>query len=190
MSDRSWREELGRLVLTQKIVVGSLIAGAVGFLVVAVVLSSRGAFDAGDDATMAWAMNLVLGMFLIGAVAARMIVPGIMVTQARRKIIAGEWSLPDGPQQTELMSVIERTGDAGRLMVAHQTKTIVAAALIEGVTFFAIIAYMITQSTFALAVACGMIAVQAMHFPTRNGVYGWIETQLRLIEQERAFRGG
>jgi hypothetical protein len=189
MSDASWREELGGLVLTQQIIVGALVAGAVGFLVVASVLLSQGGFEMGDNATMTWAMNLTLALFLAGDLMARLIVPSMIVANARRKIVEGRWSLADGPNQAAALPIIERTGDAGRLMFTHQTKTIVGAALIEGVTFFAIMAYLMTQSTFALAVACIMIAVLALHFPTRNGVFNWIEDQLRRIEEERAFRG-
>ena len=69
--------------------------------------------------------------------------------------------------------------ELGRLVLTQQ--------IIVGVTFFAIIAYLTTQSTFAVAVACVMIAVLALHFPTRNGIFRWIETQLRRIEEERAF---
>ena len=189
MSDSSWREELGRLVRIQQIIVGSLVAGALGFLVLAAVLVSQGTFDVGDDDTTAWAMNLVLALFLTGDVIARLVVPNMIVAQTRRKIVAGEWSFSEGPSQADVNAIVERTGDAGRLMIAHQTKTIVGAALVEGVTFFAIIVYMTTQSTFALAVACAMIAVLALHVPTRNGIFSWIETQLRRIEEERAFGG-
>lgn len=187
MSDASWREELGGLVFTQQIIVGALVAGALGFLVVAAVLVAQGAFGIGDDDTLTWAMNLTLALFLAAEIIARLIVPSMIVAQARRKIAAGEWELPQGPEQAGARSMIERTGDAGRLMAIHQMKTIVAAALVEGVTFFAIIVYMLTQSMFGLAVACIMIAVLALHFPTRNGVFNWIESQLSRVEEERAF---
>jgi len=190
MSDSSWREELGPIVRTEQIIVGGLVAGSLGFLVVAAVLVSQGTFDAGGGdeglAAMAWAMNLVLGLFLIGDVAARLIVPSMIIAQARRKIAAGQWRLPDGPNQASAMPIIERTGEAGMLFFTHQTKTIVAAAIIEGVTFFAIIVYMMTQSMFGLAVAIVMIAVLTLHFPTRDGVLNWIEDQLRRIDEERS----
>lgn len=188
MSDASSREELKRFVLTQQIIVGALVAGAAGFFVVAAVLVSQGAFGMGGDDTMVWVMNMTLAVFLTADIIARLVVPTMIVAQARRKIVAGEWELPQGPDQAGVRSMIERTGDAGRLMAVHQVKTIVAAALVEGVTFFAIIAYMLTQSSFAFAVACIMIAVLALHFPTRNGIFNWIESQLRRVEEERAFR--
>jgi hypothetical protein len=186
MSDSSWREELARNVRVEQIVVGALVAGALTFLVVAAVLVSQGAFGPGDE-ELTWIMNLVLALFLIPDIAARLIVPSIIVAQARRRILAGEWDVPEGPQRAQVAEMIERTGDAGRLMGVHATKTIVATALVEGVTFFAIIVYMVTQSMFALCVAIVMIAVLALHFPTRNGVLDWIESQLQLMEQERTF---
>lgn len=189
MSDSSWQDELGPLIRTEKIIVGALIAGAVLFLVVAAVVASQGMLETQDDGSMILIFNLVLAFFLVGALTARLIVPASMVAAARRKIIAGNWSPVEGPHQGELLSIIERTGDAGRLIAVHQTKTIVGAALVEGVTFFAIMVYMLTQSTFGLAVACAMIAVQAALFPTRGRVLDWIEAQLRRIEEERAFGG-
>jgi len=178
------------MVRTQQIIVGALVAGALGFLVVAAVLVSQGTCNSDGDgeglAEMAWVMNLVLGLFLIGDVAARLIVPNILVANARRLIVAGKWSVPLGPTQADVKLMIERTGDAGKLFVAHQIKLIVGAAIIEGVTFFAIIVYMVTESMFGLGVAIVMLAVLALHFPTREGVLNWIEDQLRRIDEERS----
>ena len=189
MSDSSWQDGLGPLIRTEQIIVGALIVGAVLFLVVAAIAASQDVSDMGEDETMSLVFNLVLVFFLISAMLGRLIVPASMVAAARRKIIAGNWSPVEGPHQGELLSIIERTGDAGRLIAVHHTKTIVGAALVEGVTFFAIMVYMLTQSTFGLAVACAMIAVQAALFPTRGRVFDWIEAQLRRIEEERAFGG-
>lgn len=189
MSDSSWQDELKPLIRTEQIIVGALIAGAVLFLVVAAVVASQGVSDMGEDESMSLVFNLVLLLFLMSAVLGRLIVPASMVAAARRKIVSGNWSPAEGPNQADLASIIARTGDAGRLIAVHQTKTIVGAALVEGVTFFAIIVYMLTQSTFGLAVACAMIAVQALLFPTRGRVLDWIEAQLRRIEEERAFAG-
>jgi hypothetical protein len=152
----------------------------------AAVLVSQGVFGPGDE-EVAWILNLVLAVFLIPDVAARLIVPSIIVAQARRKILAGEWNVAQGPYQAMTAGIIQRTGDAGRLLLVHQQKLIVSAAIVEGLTFFAIIVYMITQSMFALGVAVVMLAALAFHFPTRNGVLDWIESQLQRIEEMRTF---
>ncbi|NLX99892.1 MAG: hypothetical protein GXY83_27660 [Rhodopirellula sp.] len=165
-----------------QIIVGALLAGSTGFLAVAAVLALSGAIEADRD--LAVAMNLVLILFLAGDLLARLIVPRMIVDQGRRKIAAGNWSLPGGAAETEMAALIERTGDAGRLLVLYQTKTIVAAALMEGIAFFAIIVFLITRSTVGLVVAISMILGLALHMPSRSGVVHWIEDQLHLIRQE------
>ncbi len=87
-----------------------------------------------------------------------------------------------------MAAFIERTGDAGRLMCVYQIRTIVASALLEGVAFFAIIVYLLTQSMVGLLVAVALILALSLHIPTRSGVVNWVENQLHLIEQERQFR--
>ena len=67
------------------------------------------------------------------------------------------------------------------------TKTIISVAIIEGVTFFAVIVYLVVQFTFSICVAIAMRAVLALQFPTRNGVMDWIETQLHRIREEKSF---
>lgn len=182
MNETDWREEIGSRVKTFQIIVGALLAGSVGFLGVAMTLALSGAVEA--DRELAGAMNLVLILFLAGEMVAQMIVPRMIVDQGRRKIVAGNWSFPGGAAQTEMTSLIERTGDAGRLLVLYQTKIIVTAALLEGVAFFAIIVFLTTRSTVGLAAAIGMILGLVLYMPSRSGVVHWIEYQLNLIRQE------
>ena len=188
MPEGSWREEMFPMVRTLQIVVSALAIGPVSFLAIAGALVAQGTFDAQDD-TLFFPLNLVLVLFLAGVSISRDIVPGLIVSQSRRKISAGQWQSPKGPSGLDLRApLIERTGDAGRLMSVFQTKTIVAAALLEGLAFFATIVFMLTQSMIALAVAVVMILGVMLHFPTHSGVAHWIEDQLALIEQERLFR--
>lgn len=186
MPDTSWHEEVGSRVTSLKIIVGALLVGAAGFLTVAVVLVRLGILEPSEE--LAWVMNLVLILFLAGDLTAWFVVPNMIVSQGRRKIAAGSWSLPEGPQMANTASFIERTGDAGRLFVVYQTKTIVAAAILQSVGFFGIVVYMITSSMVGLVVAIVMTLGLAMHFPNRYGVIQWIENQLQLIEQERQSR--
>ena len=185
MRDRSWREEVERRVVTPQIIVAALLIASIGFLTVAVVLVHLGIVE--PDKELAWVMNLVLVLFLIGEMMARLIVPGVLVAQGRRRIATGQWSLPEGAGDGDDAAFIEETGDAGRLLGLYQTRTIIASALLEGVAFFAIIVYLITQSMVGLAVAVAMILGLAFHVPTRSGVVHWIEDQLQLIRQERQF---
>jgi len=186
MPDTSWHEEVGRRVVTPQIIVAALLAGCLIFLVVVVTLVQLGKTE--PDRGLAWAMNLVLVVFLIADMIARAIVPGMVVARGRQQIAAGAWGRMEGSgqQQTaEFLEFIERTGDAGRLLGLYTSRTIIAAAILEGLAFFAIIAYLLTQSLLALAVAILLVAALAFHIPTRSGVLHWIEDQLQLIDQER-----
>lgn len=187
MSDSSWRDELGPLVVTEQIVVGAIIAGAVVFLAIAAVMVHQGGLDMGQDKTLTQIMNLILVVFLAADVIAWTVAPTLMVSRARRKIAAGDWNVSQGPYQPKVVEMIERTGDAGKLIGVHCTKTIISVAIIEGLTFFAIIVYLVVQSTFAVCVAIAMIAVLALHFPTRNSVVDWIENQLHRIREQQFF---
>ncbi len=183
MNDTAWHEEIGRRAATLQIVTGALLVGSLGFLGVAAVLVHLEMVEPQHD--LAGVMNLVLLVFLAAEIVARLVVPGMIVAQARSKIAAGTWTLPEAGRSTETASLIERTGDAGRLLVVYQTRTIVAAALLEGVALFAIIVYMLTHSLVGLAIAILLILGLVFHIPSRSGVVHWVENQLQLVDQQR-----
>jgi hypothetical protein len=126
--------------------------------------------------------------FLAAAIVARCVVPGVIVRAGRRNIARGAFPLSDarGAAQESSRTALERMGDAGKLLTLFQTKTILGAALFEGVAFFMLIAYMVERCTPILAVAIGLILAIAAHMPTRSGVVHWIEDQLRLVDEERS----
>ena len=125
---------------------------------------------------------------IVAALVARCVFPTIVVRKGRRQIARGTFSLPQtreaplqGPREE-----LEQMGDAGRLFVVYQTKIIIGAAMIEGVTFFMLIAYLVERQTVVLRIAVALILAVAAHLPTRSGVIHWIEDQLRFVEEERA----
>ena len=73
--------------------------------------------------------------------------------------------------------------------MVYMTRTIVAAALIEGAAFMSIVAYMLEGSTVALGLAVALVAGILLHFPTASRVVGWIEAQVRRVEEERDIAG-
>ncbi|HYW80641.1 MAG TPA: hypothetical protein VE890_13740 [Thermoguttaceae bacterium] len=182
MSDSPWQNELSPVLRTMQIVAGALVAGCLTFLVVVLVVSDR----VGAAGQLPVITYVAIG-FACVALVVRMIVPGIVVAQGRRRIAEGTWNLPAGrgfqpPLNSEF---IERTGDAGKLAMLFMTRMIIAAALLEGAAFCSMVAYMVEQSPMALIVAGVMIIGVALHFPTRSRLIHWIEDQLTLIEQER-----
>ncbi len=187
MCEGSWREEIRPSVRTSQIVIAALTMGPTTFLAVAGVLVARGVFDARDD-SLSFLLHWVLIALVVVEMVVWMIVPNAIVAQGRRRIAAGHRPASAGPGAADPGAFIERTGDAGHLMVVFQTKTIVAAALFEGTAFFAVIVFTLTQSLIALGIAIAMILGVMLQFPTHSAVSHWIDDQLALLQQERSFR--
>jgi hypothetical protein len=179
--ERSWQDEVGQHVLTLQIIVAALTLGCVIFLgIVSMVGSPRAAADASDLALISWTALGWAGCALV----LRMIVPPIVVARGREKILRGV-AQPAFPPQEQYQAFLERTGDAGRLFGLYMTRTIVAAAILEGATFFLLIAYLLERNVWAVAAAVAFIFLIASHLPTRHGVVHWVEDQLDLLEHER-----
>jgi hypothetical protein len=131
-----------------------------------------------------WPLQIIVAALVAGCV-----FPTIVVRKGRRQIARGTFSLPqnrDAPLQGP-REELDQMGDAGRLFLLYQTKTIIGAAMIEGITFFMLIAYLAERQAVALGIAVALILAVAAHMPTRTGVIHWIEDQLRFVEEERAF---
>ena len=185
MSDSKWQDELGPIVRSLQIIVGSLIAGCVIFLVIALA-TTGGKVAAGGQSLLTY-MAVV---FAVTALIARMVVPGILIASTRRKITGGTWRPPQSPAlNPTLAALLERAGDAGKLAMVFQTSSIVGAALLEGAAFFALLAYLVEQSPLSLILAGVLILGLATHLPTRSRVIHWIEDQFVLLEQERQLGG-
>ena len=118
---------------------------------------------------------------------ARVIVPVQIISAARHRIAKGTWHPPQLTQAAE--KFLERTGDAGKLSMVYMMRTVVAAALLEGAAFTSIVAYMLEGSTVALGLAVALVAGILLHFPTAPRVAGWIEVQMRRVEEERDIAG-
>ncbi|MEE8451385.1 MAG: hypothetical protein V3R99_05695 [Thermoguttaceae bacterium] len=181
MSDSHWQNELAPVLRTMQIVVGSLVVGCLTFLVVAFVGSDRAALAPQFPIMTYMAIGFTFVILVV-----RMIVPGMIVAQGRRRITEGTWKLPAGRGSQPINAeFIERTGDAGKLAMLFMIQMIVAAALLEGAVFFGLVAYTVERSPLALIVAIILIIGVGLHFPTRSRLVHWIEDQLTLMEQER-----
>ncbi len=180
MSESRWQDELGPLVLPLQIIVAALVAGTVFFTVIVLAVPIDVA-----DAAAGPLLSYIAIAFAVTALLARTIVPGILISRGRKKVAEGEW--PITPKQTarQCVSRMQNAGDAGKLWLLYSTITIVAGALIEGATFFLLVAYMLERWLPGLVVAMAMILTLAAHLPTRRRAFQWIEDQLALLQQER-----
>jgi len=187
MNEIAWQERVSKHVWPLQIIVAALVAGCVFFLVVTLIVPPPGAERAGDGRPLQ--ITWVALAFLVVMLVARCVFPTIVVRKGRRQIARGTFSLPQareaplqGPREE-----LEQMGDADPLFMLYQTKTIIGAAMIEGMTFFMLIAYLTERQAIALGIAIALILAVAAHMPTRTGVIHWIEDQLRFVEEERAF---
>lgn len=170
-ADSSSRNEPNPQNLRQlQIIVGALVTGCVVFLAITQVVDHQGeALDKGQTPIQTY----IAIVYAVMSLAARVVAPGVMVSAGRKRIVgAGDEDLDESRVRESLMQLL-------------LTKTIVGAAIIEGATFFMLIAHMIEGMPLTLVLAVALIVVLAFHMPTRSGVTHWIEDQLALIDQER-----
>jgi hypothetical protein len=188
MSEVTWQEEIGRRVVIGQIIVAALVIGCLFFLGIVLLLKPP-AVAAGAQLPN-HLLTMIAMVFVLLAIGARLIIPSVIVASARQSILKGTSPAPGTRAGDEkLAEFLDRTGDAGRLWLAYLTRTIVGAAILEGTAFYCLITYMIERTPLALGLALGLIAALAMHLPTRSRVIHWIEDQLRILEQQRQFRG-
>jgi hypothetical protein len=186
-TDIDWREEIGPQVRTLQIVVAALTAGCLTFMAIAVFMVQSGQAPAADNDMPPIITYLALG-FAGVAIVLRMIVPRMIESAARKRIADGTWQPPTtGQQRAEIVQLVERLGDAGKLLPVLMTRTIIAGAILEGSAFFALIAYLLGRSPLTLAAAVVLVIGVALNFQTRSSAVHWIEDQLAAVEQLRQF---
>jgi hypothetical protein len=187
MSTNSWPDEIGPHLRTLQIVIAALTTGCLIFMVIALFLVQIRPGAAAGNEVPPMITYLALG-FAGVAVVARIVLPRMIESSARKSIADGTWQFPAGNQNSDqLTERLERLGDAGKLLAVLNTRTIIAGAILEGSAFFALVAYLVEHSPLALAAAIVMILGVALNFPTVSGVTRWIEDQLAAIEQARQF---
>jgi hypothetical protein len=87
-------------------------------------------------------------------------------------------------------SIIERSALANQsvgsgvpqLLGVFQTRTIIAAALLEGAALFATVTVMIEHQSWVLVVTGVLLLLLLLQFPTTTRVEQWLET--RLMDQD------
>ncbi|MHC4403186.1 MAG: hypothetical protein ACYTG0_26290 [Planctomycetota bacterium] len=170
MSSFSEQDPASKQDLRQlQIIVGALVAGCVLFLVLVLVAGDRLGLE-GFAAEGQFVFTYVAVAFTVADLAARMIVPAMMVARGRKRI-AGSAA---GDEEVRR-----------ELWVLFKTTTIIAAAFVKGVAFLMTIAYLLERADLSLILAIVLILGLATHFPTRSGVARWMGAQLRRIEEER-----
>lgn len=170
--------EPDKVLRTMQIIAGALIAGVLSFAGVAsfLVFGNAAAVQPGGQPPAVGGSEIVMYMamgFAAVAVVMSFVVPNL-ISAAGVKSVAklAQDGTSTGPKEL-----------FGRLLGVAQTKMIIAMALVEGAAFFNLIAFIITKSLIPPAVVLGLLAVMAIHFPTKMKLANWLEDQQRWLNQ-------
>lgn len=171
---------VGRAARVAQVIVAAMAAGALAFLVVALVLR-WGRPPAAGQPLLTWiAIAVAVAMVVV-----RLTVPPMLVARRRADIARGQFRLQPREQSPRLQVFLEKTGDAGLLWLVYISNLFVAGAPLEGAAFLALAAYLVEGDPWALGAAVVLIASLAMMVPRREAVIAWVENQLALLNQER-----
>jgi hypothetical protein len=187
MSEKSWRDDvvIRKQVSVLGIVVAALVSGSLVFLIIVCMVPGQGRSDEGLSVLTTIALGVAAACILM-----RLIVPGVVVSTARRNILRGQYNpgmRTAGAQREQLDAFFRRTGDAGRLMIVYMVTTVLAAAILEWAIFLLLIVYLIDHQAVTLTVAIAILVALAAHVPWRARVFAWIDGQLRRLEEQRRF---
>jgi hypothetical protein len=168
--------QLNPAVMTLRTIVASLAGGVVAFAVLAVWMRLSGPQEPVERSVPVLTM-LALALFPVALAASRLLA-ALFVRNSRRRI-----AVENRISQSESL-VADDARRAGALCGVLQTKTIVAAAVLEGVARLSIFAFLLEGSLLALVVAGLLAAAILAMVPSAARTVRWIERQLRLMDEE------
>lgn len=174
MLNEQQREFIRQQAVRMQIIVAALAAGLLAFLVVALVVSG------GRPGAMGPFSYLALGMAVL-ELFAWALYPGVLVWRGLKSLASGK--PPTG--QMGATPVPVEVGDVGHLALLFTTRRIIAAAILEGVAFLNVIAYLVEGSRWTLLVAGVLFLMIAGHVPTRTRIEDWVVRQMETLEQMR-----
>lgn len=187
MQDDSWKAELKGPTRILQIICTAMIVGCLVLTGVVLSMVLSGSMPTSDTAPLLTYVGAGAAFLLL---LLRAIIPEIVAARGRRAIAAGTWEpsqTPAARSNPRSAELIERTGDAGRLMAVYTLRGIIAMALLEGGCFMNLVIYMLDQEPLSLGVAGGLLAALAIGFPTHERVVAWVEQQLRDLGQQGHF---
>ena len=182
MLSDSQREFAQNALRTMQIIVGALALGVIVFIGVTIFLVAQNAKAVIPDKPFLTYTSLGMAFMVV---VAWLVVPNTVVAKMRKAIIDGDssdWGLVKNvPNSAQLGLVVP-------LAAAYQTKTIVAAALLEGAAFFCTVAYLIEHQSVALYVAIALAFFILLQIPTLSRFESWLDSESTSIEQLRQMR--
>jgi len=177
MSDEDHSPSVQMQLQTMRIIHAALLLGCLIFAVIAIVVRARENRPVPEQPMLSF-----VGLALAGVMGlAVLVVPNAVTANWRQKIARGidplSTTRPSPPQATPGQSV--------SWWGLYQTRMIITAAMLEGVIFFVLIAYLIEGPLWNLGIAALFLVALALLFPTRERVERWIRTQQELVEEQK-----
>lgn len=177
MNDREYDEHSRNRARTLQIIVAAMVLGALGFLVVGLVVPHEESAPL-PELTLTY-VALSYGLIaVLGYVA----IPGVITAHGRKRIArgthhhSGDESLPESLRST----------DAGRLLTLFAEVLIIRCAMVEGGALLAGLAYLIERQGFAFLVAAWLILLLIVQIPTATRIQRWVEEQSHFVEELRS----
>jgi hypothetical protein len=165
-----------------RIILLALVLGCVMFLIIAVAIRLSENVQ-NDTAPLLTYMGVGFGLV---AFALHLIIPRATVATARKQIAGGTW--PSDAAAARYPGAAEKLSgmsDVGKLCSLYQSQLIIGAALLEGATFFNLVAYLQEGDPTSLVASALLLGAMLRLFPTRGGVENFLVEQGELLRQER-----
>ncbi len=177
MSDGNLSPNVRDRLRTMRLIHASLLMGCSTFAVIALVLRQQQAAPVPEQPMLSF-----VGLALAGSTGlALLLVPNAVTASWRKTIARGIFPLSTTPMTDAASGSGQSIGWWG----LYQTRLIITAALIEGVIFFELLAYLTEGPPWNLAMAALFLVGLALLFPTQERVERWIRTQQELVEQQK-----
>jgi hypothetical protein len=173
-----------------RIIHAALVMGCLSFAAIAVFLRTQQPFQVPQQPVLSLA-GLAFGVIALLAIP---VVANMLAANWRQKIALGidplstsrppesvlEEGGPVSPHRPE-----EHPERSVQWWALYQTRMIILAALLEGSTFFQLIAYLTEGEKSNLVLAGILVLGLLLLFPTRNRIERWIRTQEELVDQKK-----
>lgn len=163
------RSEIDARILTMQILAASIAAGALIFLVLAVVLHAAKPPDSNEARPVLSYLALAVAAVIL---VIHRIIPALIIKAGRRKIVREPSDFPDG--------------DVTRLCVLFRTKMLASLGLLEGGAFLQLVAYLVEGFTPTLIATGILIAAMLILFPSGTHIESWLGEQMSQVNLERA----
>jgi hypothetical protein len=172
MSETVDDNQLRSSVRTLQIVLGAMLIGSIAALAIFTLLQMQRAAAPPAMPVFTY-VSLAFTVVLTGL---SFLVPHFIIAGSRKRIAQGIFGDPP---------VVVPPDDSGKLLMVYNTALIAGAAMLDGATYFLLIAYLLEGNLTTLIAASVLRGLLAARIPTRSRVARWVDWQLELLANER-----